>query len=837
MARLIAVSRYGIRWRVRCHYLLGALRDRGVSFYLLLLRGVGDRFETHRMWKGLGMSVIFLSHSSQDIELAERIAQDLRRHGIAVWFDQWEVLPGDSIRQRIEDGLESADFIGVLLTRDSVRSVWVQREWESRLAEPSPSRPIIPLKADDCELPPLLRGIRYADFSDDYAAGLSELLKTIRRGNAQQVTADRAPSNDDALSLLHGSLDVHPYIESLTSSLKSRAPFCIEQSGVDVVSQDYIANIGQELLRSAQESANVTLVIGGIGCGKTTQMRNLALELLRICRSDANVPIPLYISLDEYPGARQQSLPAFVSSQLQLYFPNFRQTWETLLPELASGRMVLLLDGLDEVRGMTSQAQLEWQLIDIFEALADLPRCIASSRAAIGRSLDTIHRLFERLAHGTHFEGRLRTIALREFQRREINAYITLSDRKHVIDEAFVDRHFRLCQRPLFLKLLCQLRSRSSLDTPATNREELLEWAVDCLMRYKGRLFTSAGAALAPDQWRRLMEHCALEMYRERAVFVDSDRFTQIIAAFDELQIGPQRLASISLDARVRTLFDLNEHGFAFGHPLFRDYLAACVIAARLTRFDANDSKLDGLCISPELLQFVQSLAFSRLRKPDIRTALLKKADRPKNPPPVHWVQWRWIPPGLGLVGRHETTDDTNSVLKWFERGFWMCRFPFTVADALKAKKGGSKLLDLLPAASLQGKKSSTPITSVSHELATRIAEDVFSGRLPTECEFERAAGWLDGQDIDTSTIVSARSDCLQPPDVGGAQSNALGVNDLSGNIYQWTATPGPTGRTFVCKGSWWGSRSGRKRNPWNRLIPSHPFHPHTGFRVVVDAE
>jgi len=77
----------------------------------------------------------FLSYSHSDREIAERIATTtLRRNGIDVWFDKWEILPGDSlIRKIFEEGLAGADAFIVLLSQESVQSRWLQEELDAAL--------------------------------------------------------------------------------------------------------------------------------------------------------------------------------------------------------------------------------------------------------------------------------------------------------------------------------------------------------------------------------------------------------------------------------------------------------------------------------------------------------------------------------------------------------------------------------------------------------------------------------------------------------------------------------------------------------------------------------
>lgn len=138
---------------------------------------------------------VFLSHSSADKMLARRLAADLYDASVKVWFDEWEIETGDSITQKIQDGLRESDFVAVLLTRQSVEHAWVEKEWQSRIAlEAATGRKLIlPLKADDCELPPLLTDRAFADFTIEYAAGLKQLLRAL--GIAAAGNESRAGSH------------------------------------------------------------------------------------------------------------------------------------------------------------------------------------------------------------------------------------------------------------------------------------------------------------------------------------------------------------------------------------------------------------------------------------------------------------------------------------------------------------------------------------------------------------------------------------------------------------------------------------------------------------------
>lgn len=120
----------------------------------------------------------FISHSSADKEITERLANDLIGQGVDAWFDKWEIMPGDSLRRKIEQGISEASHFIVLLTPNSLRSEWVQTELDAAMV-----RKI----ANECRLLPVLYGISFEEIPltlrgllcirlDDYREGLQQLV-------------------------------------------------------------------------------------------------------------------------------------------------------------------------------------------------------------------------------------------------------------------------------------------------------------------------------------------------------------------------------------------------------------------------------------------------------------------------------------------------------------------------------------------------------------------------------------------------------------------------------------------------------------------------------------
>lgn len=114
------------------------------------------------------MSSIFLSHSHQDKNFARRLAFDLRKAGANVWIDEAELKIGDSLIEKISEGLENMEFVGAILSNSSVSSKWVKQELKVALTEELKLGKIkvLPILVEDCDIPTFLKDKLYADFRD-----------------------------------------------------------------------------------------------------------------------------------------------------------------------------------------------------------------------------------------------------------------------------------------------------------------------------------------------------------------------------------------------------------------------------------------------------------------------------------------------------------------------------------------------------------------------------------------------------------------------------------------------------------------------------------------------
>lgn len=134
---------------------------------------------------------IFVSHASQDKRIAERVAMGLKAFDYDTWYDDWELLAGDSIVERIEAAISKTDVLLVLLSKSSVESQWVQRELSTGLARQLSGKGVmvIPIVVEDCDIPQLLAGTKYVDLRNDFEHGFRELSDAL---TARKATVMRA---------------------------------------------------------------------------------------------------------------------------------------------------------------------------------------------------------------------------------------------------------------------------------------------------------------------------------------------------------------------------------------------------------------------------------------------------------------------------------------------------------------------------------------------------------------------------------------------------------------------------------------------------------------------
>ena len=126
---------------------------------------------------------IFISHASEDKSFVRRLATELQESGLNVWFDEFTLEPGDSLRRSIDQGLAESRYGIVVLSKNFFRKEWAQKELDGLSArDDGKSKVIIPIwykvSADDVKkFSPSL-----ADkLSIDYTGSVPRVIRKVLR--------------------------------------------------------------------------------------------------------------------------------------------------------------------------------------------------------------------------------------------------------------------------------------------------------------------------------------------------------------------------------------------------------------------------------------------------------------------------------------------------------------------------------------------------------------------------------------------------------------------------------------------------------------------------------
>lgn len=129
------------------------------------------------------LTSVFVSHNWADKPFARKLAGDLECHGVRVWIDEGEIKVGDSLIQKIRDGIDDVEYVVVILSQASINSPWVQSEIDVAMNQQINEKrvKVLPIMREKVDIPGFLLGKLYADFTneDDYERSFEILVRSI----------------------------------------------------------------------------------------------------------------------------------------------------------------------------------------------------------------------------------------------------------------------------------------------------------------------------------------------------------------------------------------------------------------------------------------------------------------------------------------------------------------------------------------------------------------------------------------------------------------------------------------------------------------------------------
>jgi hypothetical protein len=126
---------------------------------------------------------IFISYSHENKEFVDKLALQLVDRNVYIWLDRWELNIGDSIVDKVQEAVDGASALLVILSKASVASEWCKRELSAGfLRELEENRVVVmPVLLEDCDIPLFARGKLYADFRTNFDDGLRTIIEGISK--------------------------------------------------------------------------------------------------------------------------------------------------------------------------------------------------------------------------------------------------------------------------------------------------------------------------------------------------------------------------------------------------------------------------------------------------------------------------------------------------------------------------------------------------------------------------------------------------------------------------------------------------------------------------------
>ena len=155
-----------------------------------------------------GLKDVFICHASEDKQtIVKVLINALDKEKISYWYDEAEIKWGDSIPQKINEGLRTSRFVIVVLSNAFISKNWPQKELNSSLniEASTGQKRILPLIAGDKEERnrifqqyPVLNDKRYIIWDNDTQKIIQELKrclhmqdgKVIEKNNLNDLKSD-----------------------------------------------------------------------------------------------------------------------------------------------------------------------------------------------------------------------------------------------------------------------------------------------------------------------------------------------------------------------------------------------------------------------------------------------------------------------------------------------------------------------------------------------------------------------------------------------------------------------------------------------------------------------
>ena len=119
---------------------------------------------------------LFISYSRAQTPFVDRLADQLEDQGFSLWLDYQSLVPARPWFQQIEAGIDGADVVILIVSKESIQSKNVEPEWKRALDR---GKRIVLLIFEAVPLPAALQTCEWVDFRSNYTSVFQELVRRI----------------------------------------------------------------------------------------------------------------------------------------------------------------------------------------------------------------------------------------------------------------------------------------------------------------------------------------------------------------------------------------------------------------------------------------------------------------------------------------------------------------------------------------------------------------------------------------------------------------------------------------------------------------------------------
>ena len=364
----------------------------------------------------------------------------------------------------------------------------------------------------------------------------------------------------------------HKRIDELLQECKSED---FERFGLGKVVEASISGL------EAVEKYKKLIILGKPGAGKTTFLKYLAIQ----CNEGSFEPerLPIFVTLKDFAEVEDEpSLLEYISCRDAHHYPpsHSASLTEDLTADfykvLHTGKALILLDGLDEVRA------------------EDYPRIIREIRDFSEQFWNNHFIITCRIAAWEYTFEKFTEVEVADFDENQIAIFADkwFKD-KPIQAETFLKyldqnpRTKQLTVSPLLLTLVC-LAFEESGDCPS-NRSELYKEGIDALLRKwdakRGIQRDQVYQKLSHQRKENLLSHIAFTTFRQKDYFFKKAVAEQYITDYirnlarttpdpEELQLDSEAILH-SIEAQHGLLIERAKGIYSFSHLTFHEYFAA----------------------------------------------------------------------------------------------------------------------------------------------------------------------------------------------------------------------------------------------------------------------